>query len=370
MLAGCATAEGTARYRERLGSRADPGHCRLQQGLTISSIGMGTYLGDSDGETDLQYDQATRRSLELGSNVLDTAINYRCQRSERVIGRTLAALADARVVARDEVVVATKGGFFPFDGAPPGNMEEYIRDAFIRPGILKPEEIVAGCHAMTPAYLRHQLAMSLSNLGLERVDIYYLHNPETQLQEVPRPEFLGRIREAFACLEEEATAGRLTAYGTATWTGYRQPEEAPDYLSVETLIGIAREVGGEGHHFRAIQLPFNLAMPEALVRRNQPVEGEHLSTLEAAHHFGITVMASASVYQGQLTHRLPDIIDRCLPGLKTDAQRALQFVRSTPGITTALVGMKRVTHVEENLALAGHAPVSLDDYLKLFQREE
>ncbi|MBI3330901.1 MAG: hypothetical protein HYZ96_02170 [Candidatus Omnitrophica bacterium] len=41
-----------------------------------------------------------------------------------------------------------------------------------------------------------------------------------------------------------------------------------------------------------------------------------------------------------------------IPGCQTDAQRAIQFARSTPGITTALTGMKRTAHVEDNLMLA------------------
>jgi aryl-alcohol dehydrogenase-like predicted oxidoreductase len=54
--------------------------------------------------------------------------------------------------------------------------------------------------------------------------------------------------------------------------------------------------------------------------------------------------------------------------LQDDAQRALQFVRSTPGITTALVGMSRVEHVHANLSLAGVAPASKNEFAQLFER--
>jgi aryl-alcohol dehydrogenase-like predicted oxidoreductase len=77
-------------------------------------------------------------------------------------------------------------------------------------------------------------------------------------------------------------------------------------------------------------------------------------------------MTSASIYQGQLARNLPSVIGEFLPGLDTDAQRALQFVRSTPGVGTALVGMKRVAHVEENARLTSVAPLPWQEFQKLF----
>ena len=78
-------------------------------------------------------------------------------------------------------------------------------------------------------------------------------------------------------------------------------------------------------------------------------------------------MCSASVLQGQLTHNLPDVIRDTFQGLETDGQRALQFVRSTPGVTTALVGMKQLSHVDENLTTARVPPASWEQYSKLFE---
>jgi aryl-alcohol dehydrogenase-like predicted oxidoreductase len=80
-------------------------------------------------------------------------------------------------------------------------------------------------------------------------------------------------------------------------------------------------------------------------------------------------MCSASILQGQLSHDLPPVIAETFAGLESDAQRALQFVRSTPGVTTALVGMKQQKHVAENLAVARVAPASWEEYSKLFQSQ-
>jgi len=380
-----ATPEGSARYIARFAGRVAQGHFRQAQGLWVSSIGLGTYLGDPDDATDRAYVEAVKRAVRLGCNVIDTAINYRFQRSERAIGQALRELLESPLppvpgfglvgkgavdkghFARDELVIATKGGYVPFDGDFPADPRGYIVETFIRPGIARPEDFVNG-HCMAPAYLRHQLEQRRRNLGLACIDIYYVHNPESPLDAIPRDEFRRRLRAAFEALEAAAAEGLIRMYGTATWNGYRTSDRAPDYLSLAEVVALAREVGGEGHHFKVIQLPYNLAMTEALTRPNQAIGDLAVPVLEAASRLGISVVTSAALVQGQLADRLPAFIAKALPGLKSDAQRALQFARSTPGVSVALVGMSQVRHVEENLALA-RLPLATEDQLfSLFQR--
>jgi len=99
---------------------------------------------------------------------------------------------------------------------------------------------------------------------------------------------------------------------------------------------------------------------------NQDVGNEQLTLLEAAKRLGVTVVASASMLQGRVAQGLPSDVREPLGSLATDAQTAIQFVRSTPGITTALVGMSRVEHVEENLKLTEVEPVNADQFSNLF----
>ena len=371
-LPGHATTEGTARFVERFRGVAAEGHFRFEQGLWLSSIGVGTYLGQWDEETDRAYADAITRAVELGANVIDTAANYRFQRSERSIGEALLALRAAGF-AREELVVCTKGGYLPFDSRPPAGQADvraYVEETFVRPGIIGFADIAAGSHCMTPRYLAHQLAQSLRNLGLETVDVYYVHNPETQLQTVAREEFERRLRAAFEQLERERAEGRLSFYGVATWNGFRVGEGARGHHALERVFELAREAGGDSHGFRFVQLPFNLAMPEALVAENQTYKGAHVSLLEAAKALGVTVVASASILQGKVAAGLPEQVREPLGSLATDAQTAIQFVRSTPGVTTALVGMSRRAHVEENLRLARVPPASAEDYSRLFSQND
>lgn len=363
----CATPEGTTHYRERFKDLAAENHFRLEQDLWLSSIGIGTYLGNPDALTDERYANSVVRAVQLGVNVIDTAANYRFQRSERSIGKALGTLIKERGFSRNELVVCTKGGYLPFDGGPPENVRAYVEETFVRPGIAAFADIVGGSHCMTPAYLQHQLDQSLLNLGLDCVDVYYIHNPESQLGSVPEAEFYERLRQAFELLESNIAGGKLKMYGVATWNGFRQAAESGGYHSLPRMVEIARAVGGESHGFRFIQLPFNLAMPEALKLPNQSLqEGEPVTVLAAAAALGVTVVSSASILQGRVAHGLPETVREPLGSLATDALTAIQFVRSTPGITTALVGMSSVKHVEENLQLAHIEPAHRDDFARLF----
>lgn len=62
---------------------------------------------------------------------------------------------------------------------------------------------------MAPRYLQDQLARSRENLGLATIDVYYVHNPETQLGEILREDFVRQIRAAFETLEAACAAGTI-----------------------------------------------------------------------------------------------------------------------------------------------------------------
>lgn len=366
---GCATAEGTSRYRERFKDLAAENHFRQKQNVWLSSIGIGTYLGQADEETDRRYVEAVVRAVELGANVIDTAANYRFQRSERSIGVALSKLS-ARGFAREEIFICTKGGYLPFDGEPPRDVRQYIKENFVGPGVASWGDIAVSAHCMTPRYLENQLEQSLRNMNLSCVDVYYVHNPESQLGVVSQDEFWKRLRAAFEFLEQSVATGKIKKYGVATWNGFRAEPDAREYHPLELMSEIARALAGDEHHFRFIQLPLNLAMPEALFFQNQKLREEYVSVLEAAGALGVNVIASGSILQGQVARGLPEAIRDSLGSLATDAQAGIQFVRSAPGITTALVGMSSVAHVEENLQLMQIEPLSADELISVFDQEE
>ena len=329
---------GTHTLASRFPAQQSAGFFREAHGLAVSNIGIGTYLGEMDEATDRGYTESVERAIGLGVNVIDTSLNYRHQRSERAIGAALQNL-DAR---RNEIVICTKAGYLTPHALPQG---------------LRADDVAGGTHSLAPVFLADQLARSRNNLDLETIDVFYLHNPETQLEFIGREPFHDRIRAAFDFLEEQCRLGTIRFYGAATWNGFRHTAGGDGTLSLGAFVNLAREAGGAGHHFRFVQLPLNLAMPEGFAN----------GVLSQAREFDITVVASASLLQGRLSRGLPEEIAARLAGARTDAQRALQFTRSTPGITVALVGMSRVAHVEENLELSTMPPAGEAQYLSLFQ---
>ncbi|MBK6427644.1 MAG: aldo/keto reductase [Blastocatellia bacterium] len=223
----------------------------------------------------------------------------------------------------------------------------------LSPGVCKAADFANQYrHCMAPGYLANQIDRSCENLGIETIDVYYLHNVEGQIAEVGRETFEQRVRDAFGLLESKVEEGRIARYGLATWNGFRSEPGSKDYLPLERIVTLAHEAGGDGHHFRVIQLPYNLAMTEAFGYFNQPV-GEKVSTaLEAAGRLGISAVASASLLQSRLAEDLPPEVVAAFD-VSTDALRAVQFVRSTPGVASALVGMSHTRHVRENATLLG-----------------
>lgn len=350
-------ASDTSWYAERFADRYSPDFYRQAfDGVIVSSIGIGTYLGECTDEDDAAYATTITRALGAGVNLIDTAVNYRCQRSERAVGAALSRVFQSGV-PREAVVVCTKGGYLPLAGQPPASRDDYrlyLKQEFFDPGVLTPDDVVSGGHSLAPAFLRYSITKSRENLGLQKIDLYYLHNPEQQFAGVTPESFRERLRAAFMVLEDAVSRGEIAAYGCATWSGLRLPPGAKGHMSLGDLTSIAREIGGDAHHFRAVQMPISLAMPEAVRLPTQPLDkrGSLVPAVEAAAHLGLAVFASASLMQAQLTKDLPDSVRHIFPLQRTDAQRALAFVRSIPGVTAALVGTRSAAHLDENLESA------------------
>jgi aryl-alcohol dehydrogenase-like predicted oxidoreductase len=350
MHTGYATPEGSARYAARFPSHQANSFFRDAQGLTVSSLGIGSYLGAMDSATDGSYALSVVSAVRNGINFIDTSLNYRNQHSEVAIGGAIEALFKTGQVQRDELVVCTKAGYLVPDAVPQG--------------VLHSRDVVGNMHTINPDFLDDQLQRSQRNLGLETIDVFYLHNPETQLQFVPADIFYERVATAFERLEKMVAEGKIRFYGAATWDGFRKGE--PNGLSLSRMVELAEQAGGSNHHFRFIQLPVNLGMVEAFTKLNEDRDGTKVNVLDVAQQLGVTAIASASLSQARYSRGLPDEFAQALPGTRTDAGRAIQFVRSVPGLTTALVGMSKPDHVTENLQVAEIPPLSPDEFRRKF----
>jgi aryl-alcohol dehydrogenase-like predicted oxidoreductase len=372
---GRATPEGTRRFAARFGPLE--GHFRRPDALEISSLALGMRSGEPGGVDDLLYRSAVPQCLEGGVNTFATALSERIQQSERNLGGALARAFRDGITRRDEVVVITKGGYLTIDPEVVTSRAEarrYLLETYVDTGMVDPDRVSQGVHCLEPDFLRDQIQRSLRNLGLETVDYYLLEEPELLLGETRKQGaegFRQGMMRAFEALEQAVDEGQIAAYGLATWDGLLRPHTDRHHLAILDLFDWALEVGGADHHLRAIQLPYSVAMGEALRLQTQlvPPRGTD-AILGALRDTGTLVLAAAPLVQGRALGHLPRSMHEAFPGLESDAQRCLQFVRSTPGVTTAVVGMRDPDHIDENLALATTPPASPQTIQTLFTQTQ
>jgi aryl-alcohol dehydrogenase-like predicted oxidoreductase len=348
VISGFGTPDGTANFAEKQ-LRVAKNYFRNFNGLMLSSVGVGTYLGNPDNLTDDLVQDAIKTSIMSGINVIDTAINYRAQKAERSVGKAISELVESKKVKRDELFISTKNGYVTNDGDVNEEFWTNIQNTLVKPGVIKSEDISSGYHCMTVPYLQDQLKRSMKNLGLDSIDLMYLHNAaEGQLQDISKDEFMKKIKEVFEFYESQRSIGTIKNYGMATWECFRVPRDHPQYISIFDIVKISKDVGGEDNGFRFIQLPYNMYLDQALTLKNQTIDENQYSILEASVKLGIGVFASVPLMQSKLL--APNILPE-FGGLSKPSHRAIQFVRSTPGIIASIVGQKLQSHVQENLDL-------------------
>ncbi len=331
-------------------------------GHKLSEVGIGTYLGNSDEETDKGYFETIKKGVESGINTVDTAINYRNMKSEKIIGKVI------EEVGRNKIFLSTKGGYLPADADFKGDVNQWIKEELIEPKIIDFSDMTPYGNILTPKYIDWSFNKSLQNLKTDYIDVYFLHNPEDQLTVRSRNEFYDKLRVVFRLLEGKVKEGKLKYYGLATWNGFRVIPEHQQYLNLIDILKIAEDVGGKNHHFKVIQLPYNIDMMEAYTLENQRINGKLLSTLEAAKELGIYTYTSATLFQGRALKQFDQRVKQLL---KVDENYLvpIQFVRSTPGVGTALIGMSKVEHLKQNLKIEEYPPLTEEEFIALFEKK-
>jgi aryl-alcohol dehydrogenase-like predicted oxidoreductase len=363
MILGFATSEGTKSFKQN--STVNPLNFNTFENLHLSNVGIGTYLGDLDSQTDELVKNAVKQSVLSGVNVIDTAINYRAQKAERSVGKAISELVETENISRDQIFVSSKNGYVTNDADIQEDFMQYVMRELGKPGIVKEGDITSGYHCMTPAYLSDQLDRSLKNLNLECLDLMYLHNGiEGQIKDISKEQFLENLKSVFELYEQKRDEGKIKFYGMATWECFRVVRNNPQYLSLEDIVDIAKKVGGDNHGFKFVQLPYNMNYDQALLAKNQLIKNKSVSILESAVTLGIGVFTSVPFMQGRLLSPgvMPDF------GELKPSLRALQFIRSSPGILAPLVGQKSSEHVLENLEIMNIPPIEGDDFLTLVKK--
>jgi nucleoside-diphosphate-sugar epimerase/aryl-alcohol dehydrogenase-like predicted oxidoreductase len=317
----------------------------------LSSIAIGTHRGENTDETDDQYRLSITESVLRKINVIDTAINYRNTRSEKVVGEVIRNLITENHIKRNDVFVITKGG--------------YINKPCGFP-LLNTNEINNG-NSVRSCYLKWSLNESYKNLKLKTIDLFLIHNPEIALNYLSKQEFYRILIDNFAMLEHEVDRGRIASYGLATWAGLISKPNAPTYLDLNQVLECAKIAAGtKDHHLTSIELPLNVIRHFALTRTNQPLDGNLVTVMEFARAKGLKVFTSNSALYGESSD---DIESRLrLNSTLTIPEQNILFAKSIPGVTSAIVGMRRIENVESAIRVLGTNYIDsqkLDSIIKL-----
>lgn len=370
MIEGHATKEGTFAYLKQFPTFSKDFY-RFSGEYFLSSLGLGTFRKEPYKEENylVNYKEAVQTALLSGINLIDTAINYRYQVSEREIGEAITELVGEGKIGREQFVLTSKAGFIPLDFPFPENPYAWINETIVEAGLAEKDEVVIDQHCMSPAFLRWSVEQSLKNLQVETLDILFLHNPETQLGYVDRKTVEKRIKKAFELFEKLVEEGKIKAYGIAAWNGFLYENDHTEYLSLKKMVALAEEAGGKGHHFSYIETPVNLAKPHALTYSNQSgPDGKYYTLMQAAQGYGLKVIGSSSLLQMNLFQGafVPEVKELLGTEEFNDVHTALQFARSS-GVISALFGAVDPLHVKSNLLL-GHLPaLRPGDLAPLFQ---
>ncbi|HUW98979.1 MAG TPA: aldo/keto reductase [Acidiferrobacter sp.] len=376
LLVGAATAEATIAYSHRQGQAFAHGHYSdFQGGVKLSAIGLGTFPGAATDAVDRAIADIIHRGLTQGLNVVDTATHYRYGRSLAAIGMGLQR-AVAEGVDRKAVWLMSKGGFVSFTEGVPTDPKTYIETEIVAKGLALAEECV-GTHILSSRYLRAQIDRSRDLLGVETLDAFLVDQPEVHIPVAGKAAVIAKLGEVFVELERAVKDGAIRFYGVSSFHAFRVPTDDPLFISLTSLVALAekaaKEVVGKerDHHFALIELPFNAVMLDGFSRFNQITgDGNEASTLQAALQLKLYTVASHGLFKGHLAQQSVDILTQAMPQLANNAQRALQFNRSTPGLGTTLVGLSSPAHLDDVLAVARAPLLRHESYMALYHRTE
>ncbi|MGN0143205.1 MAG: aldo/keto reductase [Roseburia sp.] len=309
-----------------------------------SSIGIGTHLGTFSEEDSMAYIEAVEYAVNHGIRCIDTAINYRGMRSEKDVGIALDKLISSGKCKREEIFVASKAGLLFGDITTGLRPQEYLKKVLEPEGITIDDfqETEGLYQTLNPRFYAIALDTSLHNLGLETLDVHYIHIPEISRAGLGEQNFYDKMRSLFAWYEQMVECGKLRHYGIALEMLCMEPDEERWYFSIEKLWGIADEVGRGDSHFKYIELPYSLDVPFASICKNQVVNGESCALIDGARKLGLHVVGSMPFAAGG--------------GFKKYAMEQM-LSYALQGVDCVNVGSKNIVHIREILETASLQPL-------------
>ncbi|GAA0126945.1 aldo/keto reductase [Clostridium sp. CTA-19] len=338
---GYATLEGTKMYFNKMS--VDNSILRRTPWFYTLPMAIGTYLGETKEVHSELYVDSIIYGLSHGVNYVDTAAIYREMRSEKDIGKALEYLInEKRLIKRKEIVISSKAGIIDNNYDLGISCSDYINNIILKePSIKRENQIIEenqAIYSIDSALHEFSLKNSMENLKVSTIDIMYIHNPELSMSILKEKEFYNQLQELFKFYEQQVKNGRIRFYGMATWYAFRVEENNPMHISLEKVVSLAKKVGGEGHHFKFIQMPYNIKNTEASTSKTQKVNNRYVTPIEAANRLDLFVTISAPLNQC-----------KDFDNSEFNYKKLIDYVINTKGVYAAMIGSKRRENLIKNM---------------------
>lgn len=304
----------------------------------MTKLALGTHLGDFSEEDSRKYINAISFALQNGLMTIDGAINYRGMCSEKDEGLAIQALIKDGVIKREDFCITSKAGLLFGDVREGKNPNKYLEEVLIPLGVTKEDfvEYKGLYQTLNPIFFEHALQKSLSNLGLETLDVHYIHIPEIQLLKLSRAQFYDEIETLFTWYEKKITEGKIRNYGISFEFMIEEPNEDRLHIELEELVDRANKVAIGKSHFKYVLFEYSLLCPHAGTTSRQNVRNCEVSFIEACKRLGLETVGSMPFAMGE--------------GFEMYShEKLLRFALAA--LDHVIVGSKNVEHIKENLAV-------------------
>lgn len=255
---------------------------QLYRGKKASCVGIGTYKGLDNLQSDKKWFKSIKYGLKNNINIIDTAQKYRNGRSEKLIGKIISSLK----IKREKIIVITKACLYP----------EYVKKIIQKKKlkINKKNIIKKENFCIDPNYISWSVDNSLNNMKLKYIDYFLIHNPELILNDRNGEK---KILKAIEILEKKRSEGKIIFYGIASWSGFRQDKDSKFYLDLNRILNFIKKKFGKNHGFRALEVPFSLGMIDILNYTTK----NNLDLKKLAKKEQFNIFASAPIYEGKIS---------------------------------------------------------------------
>lgn len=218
----------------------------------LEKYAFGTYRTTNKNPIHIK---ALKYALDNGIKHIDTSSNYMHGTAEELIGDEL------KNRNRKDFTIVSKGGYIQ------GENLKNVQEGYQVKELVTYDEHCY--HSIHPDFLSDQIDLSLKRLKTDYIDVYLLHNPEYYLLKEIKNGMTNeaiknfqnimqeRIQKAFVLLEQKVKEGKIKAYGISS-NSFSKKENDPHFLDYKNLIDYAKEIAGENHHLKVIQLPMNM----------------------------------------------------------------------------------------------------------------